>query len=124
MYSKKVLEHIKKPQNMGKIKNPDGVGEIGNPVCGDVMKVYLKIGKRGGKEYIEDVKFQTLGCGAAIATSSMMTTMVKGKLLSEAEKISKELIAEALDGLPVVKMHCSVLGVEVLKKAINNYRKN
>ena len=124
MYSKKVLEHIKKPRNIGEIKNPDGVFEVGNPVCGDVMKVYLKIDKHEGKEYIKDIKFQTLGCGAAIATSSMMTEMVKGKLLSEAEKISKEMIAEALGGLPMVKMHCSVLGVEVLKKAIENYRKS
>ena len=122
-YSKKVLDHIRRPRNMGEIKNPDGVATIGNRVCGDVMRLYVKVGKKNGKEYIKEAKFQTLGCGAAIATSSMITTMVKGKPLEEAEKISEKAIAEALGGLPPVKFHCSVLAAEALKKAIENYRK-
>jgi len=121
-YSKKVLEHVRHPQNMGEIKNPDGVATVGNPVCGDIMRLYLKIEKKNGKEYLKDVKFQTLGCGAAIATSSMITTMVKGKPLSEAEKISNQAIADALGGLPVSKIHCSLLAAEALEKAIANYR--
>ena len=123
LYSKKVMEHIRHPRNLGEIKNPDGVATVGNPVCGDIMRLFLKVEKRKGKEYIKDVKFQTLGCGAAIATSSIITTMVKGKPLDEAEKITKKAIAEALDGLPPVKLHCSVLAANVLKKAIENYRK-
>mgnify|MGYP001560156622 CR=1 FL=1 len=119
-YSKKVLEHIRHPKNMGEIKNPDGVATVGNPVCGDIMRLFIKV--KGGK--ISDIKFQTLGCGAAIATSSMITTMVKGKLLSEAEKITKQAIAEALGGLPSTKLHCSVLAADALKKAIENYRSN
>ena len=122
-YSKKVLDHIRHPRNMGEIKNPDGVATVGNRVCGDIMRLYIKIGKKNGKEYIKEAKFQTLGCGAAIATSSMITTMVKGKPLEEAEKISEKAIAEALGGLPPVKFHCSVLAAEALKKAIENYRK-
>lgn len=122
-YSPKVLKHVRRPQNMGEIKNPDGVATVGNRVCGDIMKIYIKVGKRKGGEYIKDIKFQTLGCGAAIATSSMITTMVKGKSLSEAEKITNKAVAEALGGLPPAKMHCSVLAAEALKKAIENYRK-
>ncbi|MGB9911461.1 MAG: iron-sulfur cluster assembly scaffold protein [Microgenomates group bacterium] len=122
-YSKKVLEHIRRPRNMGEIKNPDGVATVGNRVCGDIMKLYLKIGKKEGKEYIKDIKFQTLGCGAAIATSSIITTMVKGKLLSEAEKITNQAVTKALGGLPPAKIHCSLLAVDALKKAIENYRK-
>lgn len=121
-YSKKVLEHVRHPQNMGEIKNPDGVATVGNKICGDVMRLYIKVEKRKGKEYIKDVKFQTLGCGAALATSSMITTMVKGKPLSEAEKITNQAIAEALGGLPVSKIHCSLLAAEALEKAIANYR--
>jgi len=121
-YSKKVLEHVRHPRNMGEIKNPDGMATVGNPVCGDIMRLYIKIEKKNGKEYIKDVSFQTLGCGAAIATSSMITTMVKGKPLSEAERITKQTIAEALGGLPPVKMHCSALAAEALKKAIADYR--
>lgn len=119
-YSKKVLEHIRHPKNMGEIKNPDGVATVGNPVCGDIMRLFIKV--KEGK--ISDIKFQTLGCGAAIATSSMITTMVKGKLLSEAEKITKQAIAEALGGLPSTKLHCSVLAADALKRAIENYRSN
>jgi len=133
-YSKKVLDHIRRPRNMGEIKNPDGVATVGNSVCGDIMRLYIKVkkkkarppagGEKGkGVEYIDDIKFQTLGCGAAIATSSMITTMVKGKPLVEAEKISEQAIAETLGGLPPVKFHCSVLAAEALKKAIENYRK-
>jgi len=122
-YSKKVLDHIRHPRNMGEIRNPDGVATVGNAVCGDIMRLYIKVGKKNGKEYIKEAKFQTLGCGAAIATSSIITTMVKGKPLEEAEKISEKAIAEALGGLPPVKLHCSVLAAEALKKAIENYRK-
>jgi len=104
-YSKKVLEHIRHPKNMGEIKNPDGVATVGNPVCGDIMRLFIKV--KEGK--ISDIKFQTLGCGAAIATSSMITTMVKGKPLADVEKITKTAIAEALGGLPPIKTHCSVL---------------
>jgi len=122
LYSEKVLEHVRNPQNMGEIKKPDGVATVGNRVCGDIMRLYLKIEKKKGKEYIKDIKFQTLGCGAAIATSSIITTMVKGKPLNEAEKITNQAIAEALGGLPPVKTHCSILAAEALKKAIENYR--
>jgi nitrogen fixation NifU-like protein len=130
IYSKKVLEHLKNPQNVGEIKNPDGVATVGNPVCGDIMRLYLQIAKRKKKdakqeeEYIKDIKFQTLGCGAAIASSSMITTMIKGKPLKEAEKITNKAIAEALGGLPPVKMHCSLLAAEALKKALENYRQS
>ena len=122
-YSDKVMKHIRQPQNMGEMKNPDGVGTSGNPVCGDTMRIFIKVGKKQGGEYIKDIRFQTLGCGAAIATSSMMTSMVKGKLLTEAEKISKKTIAGALGGLPKLKLHCSVLAADVFKKAIDDYRK-
>lgn len=122
MYSQKVFEHIRQPRNMGEIKNPDAAGTAGNPVCGDVMKIYLKVGKKNNQEIIKDIKFQTLGCGAAIATSSMMTTMVKGKTLGQAAKLTKQAVAQALGGLPPVKMHCSVLAVEVLHQAIKNYK--
>ena len=128
IYSKKVLKHVKDPQNIGEIKNPDGVATVGNPVCGDVMRLYLKIAKRKTQKekqeeaYIKDVKFQTLGCGAAIATSSMITTMVKGKNFKDAGKITNQAVAEALGGLPLNKMHCSVLAAEALQKAIKNYQ--
>ena len=127
-YSKKVMGHIQNPRNMGEIKNPDGVGTEGNPVCGDVMRLFIKIEQRTKnkgqeEEYIKDIKFQTLGCGAAIASSSMLTTMVKGKPLEKAEKITREAIAEALGGLSPTKIHCSVLAADALKKAIADYRK-
>lgn len=122
LYSKKVLDHLKNPHNLGEIKKPDGVATVGNPVCGDVMRLFLKIEKKKGQEYIKNIKFQTLGCGAAIATSSMITTLVKGKTLQEAEEISNQAVAEALGGLPPVKMHCSVLAAEALQKAIADYR--
>lgn len=122
-YSSKLIKYVKSPKNMGTIKNPDGESTVGNPVCGDIMKYYIKIEKKNDQEYIKDIKFQTLGCGAAIATSSILTVMVKGKKLSDALKVSKKAIAKALGGLPPVKMHCSVLAEEALKKAILNYRK-
>jgi nitrogen fixation NifU-like protein len=121
-YSPKVMEHIRHPRNMGEIKNPDGMGTVGNPVCGDVMRLFIKVGRKKGKEYIQDIKFQTLGCGAAIASSSALTTMVKGKSLKEVEKISRKAIADELGGLPSVKIHCSVLAADALRKAIENYR--
>lgn len=124
MYSKKVLDHFQNPRNMGIMKNPDAFAQEGNPVCGDVMKIYLKIGKKQGKNYIKDIKFQTLGCAAAIATTSVLTEIAKGKFLSEAEKINKNDIAKALGGLPPVKLHCSVLSQDVLVKAIAKWRKN
>lgn len=123
LYSEKVMEHFRNPRNMGEIKDADGVSTVGNPTCGDVMRLYIKVGKRkDGQEYIKDVKFQTLGCGAAIATSSMVTTLVKGKLVAEAEKITKDAIVEALGGLPTVKIHCSLLADEALKEAVKDYR--
>ncbi|OGI29510.1 MAG: iron-sulfur cluster assembly scaffold protein [Candidatus Moranbacteria bacterium RIFOXYA12_FULL_44_15] len=124
MYSKKVIEHFTHPHNQGAIDNPDGVGIVGNPVCGDLMKIYLKIKKdkkRG--EYIQDVKFETLGCASAIATSSMITDLAKGKTLTEAKKISREDVADALEGLPPIKMHCSNLAVDGLREAIEDYEK-
>ncbi|MHC1578540.1 MAG: Fe-S cluster assembly scaffold protein NifU [Dehalococcoidia bacterium] len=118
-YSDKVMEHFKNPRNVGEMENPDGVGRVGNPVCGDVMELYIKV-KDG---IIADAKFKTFGCGAAIATSSMATEIVKGKRINDALKISNRAVAEALDGLPPVKMHCSVLAEEALKSAIEDYLK-
>jgi nitrogen fixation NifU-like protein len=120
LYSEKVMEHFKNPRNVGEIENPDGVGRVGNPVCGDVMELYIKV----NDGTIVDAKFKTFGCGAAIATSSMVTEMVKGKKIEEALKISNKAVAEALDGLPPVKMHCSVLAEDALKAAIEDYLKN
>ena len=117
MYSEKVMECFMNPQNVGEIENADGVGTVGNPRCGDIMKIYLKI----EDNRIKDVKFKTFGCGAAIATSTMMTQMVKGKSIEEALKINNEAVAEALDGLPPVKMHCSCLAEEALQAALWNY---
>jgi nitrogen fixation NifU-like protein len=122
-YSPLVLKHVARPQNMGKIANADGQAMVGNPVCGDIMKIYIKVGRKNGQEYLKDIKFQTLGCGAAIATSSILTTLVKGKKLSEAVKTGKSAILKALGGLPPTKIHCSLLAQEALKKAIINYRK-
>jgi nitrogen fixation NifU-like protein len=118
MYSEKVMEHFQNPRNVGEIKDADGVGEIGNPVCGDIMKLYIKV----SDNRITEAKFKTFGCGAAIATSSMVTELVKGKTLEEAEKISRDTVAEALGGLPPVKMHCSNLAADALQKAIEDYR--
>lgn len=117
MYSKKVMEHFKDPKNMGEMENPDGVGEVGNPRCGDVMRVAIKV--KNNK--IEDIRFQTMGCIAAIATSSMTTELAKGKTLEEAKKITNKDVAESLGSLPPIKMHCSNLAASALKKAIENY---
>ncbi|MFC1847354.1 Fe-S cluster assembly scaffold protein NifU [Chloroflexota bacterium] len=117
LYSEKVMEHFKNPRNVGEMENPDGVGHVGNPVCGDIMELYIKV----SNGTIVDAKFKTFGCGAAIATSSMTTEMVKGKSIEEALHISNKAVAEALDGLPPVKMHCSVLAEEALKSAIEDY---
>ncbi len=119
MYSEKVMEHFRHPRNVGEMENPDGTGRVGNPVCGDIMELYIKV--QDG--VIVDAKFQTFGCGAAIATSSMVTELVKGKTLDEALKISNKTVAEALDGLPANKLHCSVLAEEALQAAIEDYRK-
>ena len=121
-YSKKVLEHFKRPHNQGSIQNPDGVATMGNPKCGDIMKIYIKVSKNKRKqEIIKDIKFETLGCGAAIATSSMITDLAKGRTLEAALKISQNDIAEQLDGLPPIKIHCSILADQTLHKAIENY---
>jgi len=117
LYSKKVMEHFKNPRNVGEMENPDGVGHVGNPVCGDIMELYIKV----NDGIIVEAKFKTFGCGAAIATSSIVTEMVKGKSIEKALKISNKAVAEALDGLPPVKMHCSVLAEEALKSAIDDY---
>ena len=123
LYGEKVMDHFMHPRNVGQIKDANGVGETGNPTCGDIMKIFLKIEQNDkGEDYIEDVKFQTFGCGAAVATSSMVTEMVKGKTLDEAEKISNAAVAEALGGLPPVKMHCSNLAANALHEAIKNYK--
>jgi len=124
-YTKKVIEHFKNPHNQGRIKNADAVGKVGNPACGDVMKIYLKIGKnKPGKEIIKDIKFETLGCAAAIAVSSALTDIAKGKTLKQALKIKKDDIVKDLGGLPAIKIHCSMLGVEALHQAIDKYRKS
>ena len=122
-YSDKVLDHFKNPRNVGEIENADGVGRVGNPVCGDLMWIYLKIAKNEkGEEVIEDIKFKTFGCGSAVSTSSMITEMAKGMTLDEAYKITRQNVANELDGLPPIKMHCSNLAADALKAAIDNYR--
>lgn len=118
LYSKKVMDHFKKPRNVGEIKNADGVGEVGNPTCGDIMKIFIKVKDKK----ISDIKFQTFGCGAAVATSSMVTELVMGKTIEEAETITNNTVAEALDGLPPIKMHCSNLAAEALLEAIEDYK--
>jgi len=117
LYNDKVMEHFRNPRNVGELENPDGVGHVGDPVCGDVMELYIKV-KDG---IIVDAKFKTFGCAAAIATSSMVTDIVKGKNVEEALKISNKAVVEALDGLPPAKVHCSVLAEDALKSAIENY---
>lgn len=116
-YSDKVMDHFTNPRNVGEIPDASGIGNVGNPICGDVMRMYLKI----ENNVITDVKFKTFGCGAAIATSSMVTEMVKGKTIEEALKISNKAVADALGGLPAVKMHCSVLAEEALRAALKDY---
>lgn len=118
-YSEKVMDHFMHPRNVGVIENPDGIGQVGNPVCGDIMKMYINV----KDNVITDIKFQTFGCGAAIATSSMATEMIKGKSLNDALALTNKAVAEALGGLPAVKMHCSVLAEEAVKSAIDDYLK-
>ena len=120
MYSEKVIDHFSNPRNVGEIENADGVGTVGNSKCGDIMRMYLKVDDNG---VITDCKFKTFGCGAAIATSSMATEMIKGKTLKEALKLTNKAVAEALDGLPPVKMHCSLLAEEAVKAAVEVYMK-
>ena len=117
LYSDKVMDHFRNPRNVGVIENADGIGEVGNAVCGDIMKIYLKI----DNDIIQDVKFETFGCGSAIASSSMATELIKGKPVSEALQLTNKAVAEALDGLPPVKMHCSVLAEEAIKAALKDY---
>ncbi|MCX6668144.1 MAG: Fe-S cluster assembly scaffold protein NifU [Euryarchaeota archaeon] len=119
MYSDKVMEHFRSPRNMGEIKDADGVGTVGNPICGDLMTIYIKV----KNDKIKDVKFKTFGCAAAIATSSMITELAKGKTLDEASKITRDNVANELDGLPPIKMHCSNLAADALREAIKDYRK-
>ena len=117
LYSEKVMDHFRNPRNVGVIEDADGVGEVGNAKCGDIMKIYLKI----ENDIIEDVKFETFGCGSAIASSSMATEMIKGKSIYEAMELTNKAVAEALDGLPAHKLHCSVLAEEAIKNALKDY---
>ena len=118
LYSEKVMDHFRNPRNVGTIEDANGVGEAGNPVCGDIMKIYLKI----NNEIIEDVKFETFGCGSAIASSSMATELIKRKSVAEAADLTNKAVAEALDGLPAHKMHCSVLAEEAIQAALADYK--
>ncbi len=117
LYSEKVMDHFRNPRNVGKIDDADGIGEVGNAVCGDIMKIYIKV----ENDIITDVKFNTFGCGSAIASSSMATELIKGKPISEAMELTNKAVAEALDGLPAYKMHCSVLAEEAIRAAIKDY---
>ena len=119
IYNQKVMDHFMNPRNVGEISNPDGVGEVGNPICGDMMTFYIKV----KDNHLDDVKFQTFGCGAAIAVSSMVSEMAKGKTLEEALTITPSLVAKELEGLPKNKYHCSNLGAQALRKAIRDYAK-
>jgi nitrogen fixation NifU-like protein len=121
IYSEKVMDHFNNPRNVGVIAQADGVGEVGNPICGDIMKITIKVDE--ATDTITDAKFQTLGCGAAIATSSIVTELIKGKKIGDAVKISKRDVADELDGLPAAKMHCSVLATDGLKVAVDDYLK-
>jgi nitrogen fixation NifU-like protein len=118
LYSEKVMEHFRNPRNVGVIEDANGIGEVGNAKCGDIMKMYLKI----EDDIIQDVKFETFGCGSAIASSSMATELIKGKPVAEAEKLTNQAVAEALDGLPAYKMHCSVLAEEAIHAALEDWR--
>ena len=119
MYSEKVMDHFMNPRNVGELENADGIGEVGNAKCGDIMKIYLKI----EDNIIKDVKFKTFGCGAAVATSSIATELIKGKTVQEALKLTNKAVVDALDGLPPVKMHCSILAEEAVRSAIQDYYK-
>ena len=120
LYSEKVMDHFRNPRNVGVIEDADGVGEVGNAKCGDIMKMYLKI----EDDVVSDVKFETFGCASAIASSSMATELIKGQPVDDALNLTNEAVAEALDGLPAYKMHCSVLAQEAIQSAIEDYRKN
>lgn len=121
-YTKKVMEHFKKPHNCGRMKNPDGVGKVGNLICGDVLWLYIKVSKdKKGREIIKDIKFETFGCVAALATSSVITDLAKGKTIEDALKIHRDEIVKSLGGLPRIKLHCSVLAAEALSEAIYDY---
>ena len=117
MYSEKVMDHFSNPRNVGEIEDADGIGEVGNAKCGDIMKMYIKV----NNGIIEDVKFKTFGCGAAVATSSMATELIKGQPIEDALKLTNKAVVEALDGLPAVKLHCSVLAEQAIKAAISDY---
>ena len=117
LYSEKVMDHFKNPRNVGIIENADGIGEVGNPVCGDIMKIYLKI----DNDTVTDVKFETFGCGSAIASSSMATELIKGQPLSDVLKLTNKAVTQALDGLPAHKLHCSVLAEEAIQSAVKDY---
>ncbi len=119
LYSEKVMDHFRNPRNVGVIEDADGIGEVGNVKCGDIMKIYLKI----EDDTVKDVKFETFGCGSAIASSSMATELIKGKPLSEVKKLTNKAVSEALDGLPDYKMHCSVLAEEAIQSALEDYEK-
>jgi len=119
IYNEKVMDHFRNPRNVGEVEHADGIGQAGNPVCGDIMELSIKV----ENDVIKDVRFKTFGCGAAIATSSMVTELVKGKTVDEALEVSNKAVADALGGLPPVKMHCSVLAEEALKAAIDDYRR-
>jgi len=120
LYSEKVMDHFRNPRNVGVLEDANGIGEVGNAKCGDIMKMYLKI----EDDTIQDVKFETFGCGSAIASSSMATELIKGKPVSEAMKLTNQALAEALDGLPAHKLHCSVLAEEAIRAALEDYEKN
>ncbi len=123
-YTDKVMKEFTKPKNQGEMEDYDGLGRVGSAVCGDVMEIYIKISKnKEGKEIIKDIKFKTFGCTSAIASSSMLTQMVKGKTIEEAEKITKQNVVDELGGLPPIKIHCSVLATDALKSAIDDYKK-
>jgi len=122
LYTKKVIEHFKNPHNMGRMKNPDGIGKVGNIICGDVMWLYIKVGKdKKGREIIKNIKFETFGCVAALATSSVITDLARGKTIEEALKINRNDVVKSLGGLPPIKLHCSVLAADALTEAIYDY---
>lgn len=123
MYTEEVMEHFRDPKNMGEIEDPDATAKVGNPTCGDYMEVYLKVGERDGEKFVEDIKFKTFGCAAAIATSSVSTELVKGETLEEAEKLDEEEVTEELGGLPKIKVHCSNLSANGIHEVIYQYKK-
>ena len=122
-FNKTIIEHFTNPRNVGEIPDADGVGTVGHPVCGDIVRLYIKVGKRGADEFISEVKFKTFGCTAAIATSSIATELIKGKTVKEALAVKNEEVAKALGGLPPIKMHCSVLAHDAIKAAVADYKK-